>query len=283
METKTSEIADVIYRLSTYVSDIAPPAGLAFNQFLIRAEEPLLFHCGPRAMFPLVSAAASKIVQLEQLRWISFGHNEADECGAMNLWLEAAPKAQVVYSELGCPISVTDLADRLPRTLAPDEILDLGGKRGRIIATPHVPHGWEAQVLFEEVTETLFCGDLFTHLGDGKPLTNEDIVEPAMAAEEMVKATTCLHVIATGNPNTKLDGIAVCHAVQLVTQRQAISTPMIKTFIFDIGYFPAPDTADESALVISSAVAAIIVMIVTIFEATITKVAAPAVNNHYIS
>lgn len=190
METKTSEIADGIYRLSTYVPDIAPPAGFAFNQFLIRAEEPLLFHCGPRAMFPLVSAAASKILPLEQLRWISFGHIEADECGAMNLWLEAAPKAQVVYSELGCQISVTDLADRLPRTLVPDEVLDLGGKRVRIIATPHVPHGWEAQVLFEEVTETLFCGDLFTHLGDGKPLTKEDIVEPAMAAEEIFKATS---------------------------------------------------------------------------------------------
>ena len=190
METKTAEIADGIFRLSTYVSDIAPPAGFAFNQFLIRAEEPLLFHCGPRAMFPLISAAASKILPLEQLRWISFGHIEADECGAMNLWLEAAPRAQVLYCELGCQISVNDLADRPPRPLAQDEVVDLGGKRVRIIATPHVPHGWEAQVLYEETTETLFCGDLFTQVGDGEPLTRGDIVEPAMAAEEMFHATS---------------------------------------------------------------------------------------------
>lgn len=139
METRTAKIADGIFRLSTHVPDIAPPDGFTFNQFLILAKEPLLFHCGPRAMFPLVSAAASEILPLEQLRWISFGHIEADECGAMNLWLEAAPQAQVVYSELGCQISVNDLSDRSPRTLAQDEVLDLGGKRVRIIATPHVP------------------------------------------------------------------------------------------------------------------------------------------------
>jgi flavorubredoxin len=190
MESRTAKIADGIFRLSTHVPDIAPPDGFTFNQFLILAKEPLLFHCGPRAMFPLVSAAASEILPLEQLRWISFGHIEADECGAMNLWLEAAPQAQVVYSELGCQISVNDLSDRSPRTLAQDEVLDLGGKRVRIIATPHVPHGWEAQVLYEETTETLFCGDLFTHVGDGEPLTLQGIVEPAMAAEEMFHATS---------------------------------------------------------------------------------------------
>ena len=190
MQTKATEIADGIFRLSTHVPDIAPPDGFTFNQFLITAEEPLLFHCGPRAMFPLVSAEVSKIIPLEQLRWLSFGHIEADECGAMNLWLKAAPSSQVVYSELGCQVSVNDLADRPPRVLVQDEVLDLGGKRVRIIATPHVPHGWEAQVLYEETTETLFCGDLFTHVGDGEPLTHEHIVEPAMSAEELFHATS---------------------------------------------------------------------------------------------
>lgn len=190
METKAAEIADGIFRLSTHVPDIAPPEGFTFNQFLITAKEPLLFHCGPRGMFPSIAAAVSKILPLEQLRWISFGHVEADECGAMNLWLEAAPKAQVLYNELGCQVSVNDLADRPPRALAQDEVLDLGGKRVRLIATPHVPHGWEAQVLYEEVTETLFCGDLFTHLGQGEPLTREDIVEASMAAEEMFHFTS---------------------------------------------------------------------------------------------
>lgn len=190
METRVAEIADGIFRLSTHVPDVAPPAGFTFNQFLIAGDEPLLFHCGQRAMFPLVSDAFAKILPLEQLRWISFGHVEADECGAMNLWLEAAPQAQVVYSELGCQVSVSDLAVRPPRALAQDEVLDLGGKRVRIIATPHVPHGWEAQVLYEETTETLFCGDLFTHVGDGEPLTRQPIVEAAMAAEATFQATS---------------------------------------------------------------------------------------------
>lgn len=190
METKAAEIADGIFRLSTHVPDIVPPAGFTFNQFLIDADEPLLFHCGPRAMFPLVSAAVEKIMPLQRLRWVSFGHVEADECGAMNLWLSAAPEARVVYSELGCDISVNDLADRPPKAMADGEVLDLGGKRVRLIATPHVPHGWEAQVLFEETTRTLFCGDLFSHVGDTNPITEEDIVDPAMAAEDMFNATS---------------------------------------------------------------------------------------------
>ena len=190
METKTAEIANGIFRLSTHVPDVAPPAGFTFNQFLIVADEPLLFHCGPRAMFPLVAAAVEKIIPLHRLRWISFGHVEADECGAMNLWLAAAPEATVVYSELGCDISVNDLADRPPKAMADGEVLDLGGKRVRLIATPHVPHGWEAQVLFEETTSTLFCGDLFSHVGDTIPITEEDIVEAAIAAEDMFNATS---------------------------------------------------------------------------------------------
>ena len=178
METRIDEIGEGIYRLSTLVPDVAPPVGFTFNQFLIVADEPLLFQCGPRAMFPLVSAAVANIMPVEKLRWISFGHIEADECGAMNLWLAAAPEAQIVYSELGCQISVNDLADRPPRALPDGEVLDLGGKRVRLIATPHVPHGWEAQVLYEELTETLFCGDLFTHVGDKAPITTDNIVEP---------------------------------------------------------------------------------------------------------
>jgi flavorubredoxin len=190
METRVDEIADGIFRLSTFVPDIAPPDGFTFNQFLIRADQPLLFHCGPRAMFPLVRTALATIIPVEALRWISFGHIEADECGAMNQWLAAAPVAQVIYTELGCQISVTDLADRPPRPIAEGEVLDLGGKRVRLIATPHVPHGWEAQVLYEEMTGTLFCGDLFTHVGRVGPVTEDDVVAPAMAAEAAFGATS---------------------------------------------------------------------------------------------
>lgn len=189
MEPQIDEIADGIFRISTYVPEVAPPAGFTFNQFLVVADEPLLFHCGMRFLFPSVSAAIATILPVETLRWISFGHVEADECGAMNQWLAAAPRAQVVFNPLGCDVSLNDLADRPPRALADGEVLDLGGKRVRIIHTPHVPHGWEAQVLFEETTRTLLCGDLFTHVGRPTAVTTEGLVDAAMAAEDIFGAT----------------------------------------------------------------------------------------------
>jgi flavorubredoxin len=189
METQLDEIADGIFRLSTFVPDIGPN-GFTFNQFLVQAEEPLLFHTGPRAMFPSVTEAISTVLPIDSLRWITFGHVEADECGAMNLFLAAAPEAQVAHGALGCMVSLDDLADRPPRPMADGEVLDLGGKRVRHIDTPHVPHGWEARVLFEETTGTLLCGDLFTHLGNGPALTEDDIVEPAAAAEEVFRASS---------------------------------------------------------------------------------------------
>lgn len=190
MNTQIDQIADGIYRISTYVAEVAPPDGFTFNQFLILADEPLLYHCGSRALFPSVAAAVGRIMPLERLRWISFGHVEADECGAMNLWLEAAPRAEVVYSPLGCDVSVRDLADRAPRSLSETEVLDLGGKRIRLIPTPHVPHGWEAQLLYEEITRTLFCGDLFSHVGKTPAVTAESIIQAAIAAEDMFGATS---------------------------------------------------------------------------------------------
>src|ERR1041385_2156397 len=144
MQTTIDEIADGIYRLSTFVAEIAPPAGFVFNQFLIDADQPLLFHCGHRGIFPSISAAAAKVMPVDHLRWITFGHVEADECGAMNNWLAAAPEAKVALGMTACMVSLTDLADRPPRALADGEVLDLGGKRVRYIDTPHVPHGWEA-------------------------------------------------------------------------------------------------------------------------------------------
>lgn len=209
MQTVVHPIAEGIYRLSTFVPEVAAPHGFTFNQFVVEADEPLLFHCGTRALFPLVSAALTNLMPVERLRWISFGHVEADECGAMNLWLEAAPNATVLYSPLGSAVSIADLADRAPRVLGEDEVLDLGGKRVRLIPTPHVPHGWEAQVLFEETTATLFCGDLFTHVGDPMPVTEEDIVAPALEAERMFQATSLgpftaptLRRLAQLNPHT---------------------------------------------------------------------------------
>ena len=191
METKIAEIAAGIYRLSTCVPEIYPPHGFTFNQFLVAADAPLLFHCGHRKLFPLVSAALEKVVQVASLRWITFGHYESDESGAMNLWLAAAPNAQVAHGLIGCRVILDDAADRKPRPLADGEVIDLGGKRVRHIDTPHVPHGWDARVLYEETTATLFCGDLFTHAGNGPALVESDIVVPAINADRDSGAT-CL-------------------------------------------------------------------------------------------
>jgi flavorubredoxin len=190
MQTQVSEIASGVYRFSTWTAEVAPPAGFTFNQFLIDGDEPMLFHCGLRQLFPLVSEALARVMPLERLRWISFGHVEADECGAMNLWLGAAPNAQVAFGALGCDVSVGDLADRPPRPLAEDEVVNLGGRRLRWIPTPHVPHGWEAGIFFDETSKTLFCGDLLTHVGDGPPLTDADILGPALEAESLFHAMT---------------------------------------------------------------------------------------------
>ena len=189
METTINEIADRIYRVSTLVPDAAP-GGFSFNQFLIDADEPLLFHTGPRGMFPLVAEAVAKVTPVESLRWITFGHVESDECGAMNMWLTAAPNSRVAHGALGCMVSLDDLCDRPPRPLEEGEVIDLGGKRVRQISTPHVPHNWEAQVLYEETTRTLLCGDIFSQAGGGPPLTTSDLVEPALQAERMFHASS---------------------------------------------------------------------------------------------
>ena len=187
MDTQVDEIGVGIYRLSTWIPDITEN-GFTFNQFLLTGDEPFLFHTGMRQLFPLVSEAINRVMPLEKLRWISFGHLEADECGAMNLLLEAAPNAEVVQGPLAVMLSLTDMCDR-PPIAAGDEPLDTGGHRLRFIPTPHVPHNWEAGVWFDETTSTLLAGDLLTHVGRCPALTESDIVEPALEAEGFFHAT----------------------------------------------------------------------------------------------
>ena len=186
-DTTVDEISDGIYRLSTWLEG----AGLVFNQYLLDADEPLLFHTGQRALFADVSAAVASVVPLDRLRWIAFGHLESDECGAMNEFLAAAPKSQVVGSHMANILSLFDLCDRPPHSMSDGELLDLGGKRVRMLDTPHVPHGWDAHLLYEEETGALLCGDLFTALGKGPAVTDGDVVGPAAAAEDLFGAT-CL-------------------------------------------------------------------------------------------
>jgi flavorubredoxin len=185
METTIDEIATDVFRLSTFV----PDANIMFNQFVIRGEEPLLFHTGPRALFPLVSEAVGRVTPADSLRWITFGHVESDESGAMNHFLAAAPNATVAHGAMACMVQVNDLADRAPRPLADGEALELGGHTIRNIDTPHIPHGWDAHVIYDETTRTLFCGDLFTRFGESPATTDDDIVEAGLAMEEFGAAT----------------------------------------------------------------------------------------------
>jgi flavorubredoxin len=213
MKTEVVEIADKIYRLSTFVSQVGPN-GLTFNQFLIDADEPLLFHYGHRAMFPLISQAVKSVIPLEKLRWTTCSHVEADEAGALNEWLAAAPNAQPAHGQVGINIWLTDMANRAPRALKNDELIDLGGKKVRWLDTPHVPHNWDAGLLFEETTGTLFSSDLFTQSGSCPVTTASDIVDAAIATEKAVpfmpptpQAAPTLRRLAALKPTT----IALMH------------------------------------------------------------------------
>lgn len=193
MDTRTDEIAPKIYRFSTYVQ----AADLVFNQYLIDAAEPLLFHTGMRQLFPVVREAMSKVISVERLRWITFGHYEADECGSMNEWLAAAPQSNVAHGAMGSRVSIMDQAMRPPRLLSNNEVMEIGGYRVRRIETPHVPHGWDAGLMYEETTGTLFAGDLFTQFGQGASLTEHDIVAPAIMVEEALQPTALTPTTAT--------------------------------------------------------------------------------------
>lgn len=176
--TTTTEIAPDLFRISTYV----PEFDLQFNQFLVRDEQPLLFHTGLRALFPGVREAVASLIDPASLRWIGFSHFEADECGTLNEWLVVAPGAQALCSVTGAMVSVNDYAHRPPRPMEHDEVLETGRNRFRFRWTPHVPHCWEAGLLFEEVHGTLLCSDLFTHSGDAEPLVTSDLVDRARSS-----------------------------------------------------------------------------------------------------
>ena len=189
METRVTEVADGVHQLTTVVPDLP----VAFNQYLVAGDEPTIFHTGMRSLFPLVSQAVSRVIPAESMRWVSFGHVEADESGSMNDWLALAPNATVVQSQTGCMVSLQDLADRPPRPLADGERLDIGGHVLQWIDTPHVPHAWEAGLLYDSSTKTLFCGDLFTRFGEFEATTTDDIVGPAVEAEDIAPGSLSLH------------------------------------------------------------------------------------------
>ncbi len=216
-----TEIAPDTYRISIYVPEI----DLQFNHFLVKDDQPLLFATGLRAMFPLLREAVATLIDPAQLRWIGFSHFESDECGALNQWLEVAPAAQPVCNVVGAFVSVNDFAIRPAHPLLPDEVLGTGAYRFRFCPTPHLPHGWDSGVLFEETHRTLLCSDLFFHDGDVEPLIESDLVERARSAllhlEEgplagsvpyTVQTEGILHGLADLQPRT----LAVAHGSSFV-------------------------------------------------------------------
>jgi flavorubredoxin len=179
--TNVHEVATGIYRINTPIAIPGGP-GFSFNQYLLVDEEPLLFHTGPRKLFPLVREAVSSLMPVENLRYVGFSHVEADECGSLNEWLAAAPLAVPLCGAIAAMASVEDMADRAPRVLGDGEALALGNKRVRWYDTPHLPHAWECGFLSEETTRTLLCGDLFTQGGTDLPaITQSDILGPSEA------------------------------------------------------------------------------------------------------
>lgn len=178
METRIDEIAPDLYRLSTYIAKI----GLQFNQFLVNDDEPLLYHTGMRGLFPHVRDAVARVVDPARIRWISFSHFEADECGSLHEWMALAPHAEPVCGGIGALVNINDYIGRRARVISAGETLATGRRRFRLLETPQVPHAWDATLLFEETAATLFCSDLFLQNGELPPLTELDPVEAARQA-----------------------------------------------------------------------------------------------------
>lgn len=183
--TDIAEIAPDVFRLTLYVAEF----DLQFSHFLVRDEEPLLFHTGMRMHHQPLREAVGKLIDVADLRWISFSHFEVDECGALNEWLAAAPNATPMCGIVGAMVNLADFANRPPRGLHPSELVETGRHRFRFVPTPHLPHGWDAGVLFDETDGTLFCSDLFHQGGQREPLTEDDLLDRCRAAMQGMQAS----------------------------------------------------------------------------------------------
>lgn len=204
-DTRIDEIANGIFRISTPVPPEAIPGGFSFNQYLVVDEAPLLYHTGTNNMFPKVRDAIATVIPVESLRYIGFSHYEADECGSLNKFLEVAPNAEPLCSQIAKMVSVDDFASRPAHALSDGEELSLGDHKVKWIDTPHLPHGWECGHLFESTTKTLFCGDLFTQGGhEHDALTSNDILEPS---EQMRSALD--YYSHTGNVHQLMEKLAI--------------------------------------------------------------------------
>jgi len=210
---RIDEIAPDVYRISSYV----PQINLQFNHFLIKDDDPLLFHTGMRRMFPEIRDAVAKLIDPASLRWISWSHFEVDECGSLNDWLAIAPRAEPACSQVGALVNLQDFSARPPRGLSKDDVLETGRNRFRYIPTPHLPHGWDAGVLFEERSGLLLCSDLFHQVGDREPITTDDVVERwgAAVAEYQAHPVLMDYMPYTPATRSKLEQLAALNPKML--------------------------------------------------------------------
>jgi flavorubredoxin len=209
-----TEIAPGVHRISI----LLPQINLQFNHFLVVDDEPLLYHTGMRRMFPDVLQAAKRILDPASIRWIGFSHFEVDECGSLNDWLKVAPHAQAISGMVGTLVNLSDFADRPPRALQAQETFSTGKLRFRYRPTPHLPHGWDAGVLFEETQQTLFCSDLFTHNGDVEPLTDSDILGRTRESLKNFQAGPLMDYMPySTKTRALLEGLAALHPRTLAT------------------------------------------------------------------
>ncbi len=212
--TSITEIAPNVHRISV----LMPEINLQFNHFLVVDDEPLLYHTGMRRMFPDVLEAVKRIIDPATLRWIGFSHFEVDECGSLNDWLKVAPHAQAVSGIVGSLVNLNDFADRPPRALNTDEVFSTGQFRFKYRPTPHLPHGWDAGVLFEETQKVLFCSDLFTHNGDVEPITESEILSRARQSLVDFQAGPLMDYMPyTPKTRSLLEGLAALKPKTLAT------------------------------------------------------------------
>jgi flavorubredoxin len=229
--TTINEIAPDLFRISVYV----PNFDMQFNHFLVRDEEPLLFHAGFKGMFAALREAVSTLIDPTKLRHIAWSHFESDEVGALNHWLELAPQAQPVCTLVGKLVSVDDFSIRPARGMTAADVLSTGKYRYRFHRSPHLPHGWDAGVLFEETRQTLFCSDLFHHFGDVAPVTSSDLIEPARKAMQQMQQgpladympyTSQTEGVLRGLADLKPQTLAVMHGSSYVGQSDKLLTDL---------------------------------------------------------
>jgi flavorubredoxin len=217
--TRIDEIAPDVFRISTYV----PEADLEFAQFLVRDDEPLLFETGMKALFPAVREAVAKVLDPGMVRWLCFSHFEADECGSLNEWLAIAPRAQAACSLVGAVVSVNDFAVRPARPLGDGETFATGKRRFRFLHTPHVPHCWEAGILFEETAGTLFCSDLLQQNGERPPTGGAELI--GLCRESMLsyqKGPFAGYLPYTKNTEPTLHRLAALRPTTLATMHGSV-------------------------------------------------------------